>query len=694
MTVHSKSIAIDGTEITLETGRIAKQAGGSATIQIGDTMVLSTACNGGPREGLNFFPLTIEFIEQSYAAGKIPGSFFKREGRPSTHEILSARLIDRPIRPLFPDGYREEVQVVNTVISADDVHASDVVALTSASFALCISDMPFNEPVSAVRVTTVDGKFKAFPTHDEAAKGDMDVIIAGTEESIMMVEGGSYEVPEETLVEAIMYAHTHIKELCKMQKEFLGEMNVEKIEYAAPESRDSQIDADVKEIVGDRLHEYSFMGDKDERYSKLAELKEEVLEKLAEKYPEQESDIKDAFHDIEAEDMRTTILTERKRIGGRGLDEVRPITCELDFLPRAHGSAIFTRGETQALVTTTLGNKRDEMIVDNLQDDFRKTYYLHYNFPPYCVGETGRFGIPKRREIGHGNLAENALAPILPNEKLFPYTVRIVSDIMESNGSSSMASICGGSLSLMAAGVPVKCPIAGVAMGLITDGEKTAILTDILGTEDHLGDMDFKVAGSREGITAIQMDIKINGITPELMKEALGQANTARNSILDVMDHAISEPRKNLSSYAPAIVTRKIDEKDIGIIIGPGGKTIKEMQEQHSANISIEDDGTVTIAAENKAAADAVNNLIEKLVEKPEVNKVYDATVKKIVDFGAFCEYLPKQEGLLHISEIDHKRVEDVNQYLKEGDKIKVKIIGLERNGKVRLSLKALKEKE
>ncbi|ERP31986.1 polyribonucleotide nucleotidyltransferase [Chitinivibrio alkaliphilus] len=693
MTVHSKSVTVDGTEITLETGRIAKQANGSATIRIGDTILLSTACNGTAREGIDFFPLTVEFIEQSYAAGKIPGSFFKREGRPSTHEILSARVVDRPIRPLFPKGYKEEVQIVNTVISADEVHPADVNAVTAASFALCISDLPFNEPVAAVRVTRLDGKLKAMPTREEAEKGDFNIIIAGTADSIMMVEGGSYEVTEDEIVDSIMYAHDHIKSICQMQKEFLAQLNVSEVHFEAPEGRSSDIDAAVKEIVGTRLHEYSFLSDKEERYEKLADLQKEVLEGLEEKFPEQESDIKAAFHDLEAEDMRTTILKEGKRIGGRGLDDIRKITCELDFLPRAHGSAIFTRGETQALVTTTLGNKRDEMIVDNLQEDFRKTYYLHYNFPPYCVGETGRLGIPKRREIGHGHLAENALSPVLPPEQVFPYTVRIVSDITESNGSSSMASICGGSLSLMAAGVPIKCPIAGIAMGLISDGDDLAILTDILGTEDHLGDMDFKVAGSREGITAIQMDIKIDGITPELMKTALGKARTARMKILDIMEESIAEPRTQLSNFAPAIVTTKVNEKDIGIIIGPGGKTIKEMQEEHSADINIADDGTITIAAQNRSDAEAVNALIEKLTEKPEVNKVYEATVKKIVDFGAFCEYLPKQEGLLHISEIDHTRVEDVNAYLKEGDTINVKIIGLERNGKVRLSLKALKPK-
>jgi polyribonucleotide nucleotidyltransferase len=694
MAIHSKSVVVDGVELTLETGRIAKQAGGSATVRIGDSMILTTACNGGAREGMDFFPLTIEFIAKSYAAGKIPGGFFKREAKPSSEEVLMARVIDRPLRPLFPDGYREEVQVINTIISADDVNPADVMAVTSASLALCISDMPFNEPVSAVRVGTVDGKLKIFPSLEATEAGKIDLIVAGTADNIMMVEGGSYEASETELIEAIMFAHESIKAICAMQKELLAEMGTKHIDWAAPEGRDSAIDDAVKEIVGDRLHEYSFLGIKEERYGKLAELRQEVLETLEEKFPEQSKDIKGAFHDIEFHDMRDTIVATRKRIGGRGIAEVRAIECELDYLPRAHGSSIFTRGETQALVVATLGTKRDEKIVDGLQKEHKKSYYLHYNFPPYSVGEAKRMGFVSRREIGHGHLAERALAPVLPNESAFPYTIRIVSEIMESNGSSSMASVCGGSMSLMAAGVPIKEHVAGIAMGLIHKSDSEyAILTDILGTEDHLGDMDFKVTGTRGGITAIQMDIKIDGITPELMAEALTQANDARMHILDIMDKAIPCGRTEINQFAPAILTTKIPEKKIGELIGPGGKNIKALQERTGADLSIEDDGTVQISGANRDIAQAGLEAVEAMMEEPEVGKVYDATVKNVVDFGAFCEYLPGKEGLLHVSELDHKRVENVGDYVKTGDKIKIKLVGVERGGKVRLSLKALTPK-
>ncbi len=670
MAIHSKSTVVDGVEISIETGRIAKQAGGSATVRIGDTMLLTTACSGEPREGIDFFPLTVEFIEKAYAAGKIPGGFFKREAKPSDHEVLSARVVDRPIRPLFPEGYNSEVQIINTVVSADDKYSADVLAVTSASFSLCISDMPFNEPVAAVRVGVVDGALKVFPTMEETAKGAIDLVVAGTMESIMMVEGGSYEVKEEELVEAIMYAHTHIKAVCQLQKDIIADMGIAPVPFEAPEGRDSAIDDEVKEIVGDRLHEYSFCGIKDERYGKLAELQKEVLTTLEEKYGEEKfaelkKDIKNAFHDLEYHDMRNTILKEKVRIGGRKLDEVRDINCELDYLPRAHGSAVFTRGETQALAIATLGTKKDEKIIDNLGGEYHKSYYLHYNFPPYSVGECKRIGMVSRREVGHGHLAERALAPVLPPETVFPYTIRIVSEILESNGSSSMASVCGGSMALMAAGVPTKTHVAGVAMGLIADGDDVAILTDILGTEDHLGDMDFKVTGTREGVTAIQMDIKIDGITPELMSTALKQAYDARIHILDIMDEAIPAGRSDVNEFAPAILTIKIPEKKIGELIGPGGKTIKGIQEATKSVISIDDDGSVQIAGETRVIAEAGKAAVEGLLQEPEVGAIYDAKVKKIVDFGAFVEYLPGKEGLLHISELDHKRVENVSEYLK-----------------------------
>jgi len=692
MAIQNITTTVDGVEVTIETGRIAKQAGGSATVRIGDTMVLATACGGATKEGQDFFPLTVEFIEKAYAAGKIPGGFFKREAKPSSSEILSARIVDRPIRPLFPEGYKAEVQVVCTVISADQEYASDVTAVTAASMALLLSRLPFATPVAAVRVAKIDGAFKVFPTIEETKNSQIDVIVAGSADSIMMVEGGCFEVSEDELIAAIMYAHTHIKTLVAAQLEIAARIPNEKMVFVAPEGRNPEIDAAVKAYVGDRLHEYSFLGIKDERYGKVGELKSETVEALAEQFPEQAGDIKAAFGDLEYNDMRQTILKERTRIGGRGLNVVRPINIELDYLPRAHGSAIFTRGETQALVVTTLGTKSDELRVDNLQNTENSSYMLHYNFPPYSVGEAKRMGVTSRREIGHGHLAERSLSPVLPPESMFPYTIRIVSEIMESNGSSSMASVCGGSLSLMAAGVPIKAPVAGVAMGLIEENGEYAILTDILGTEDHLGDMDFKVTGTREGITAIQMDIKIDGITPELMGEALAQAKEARYTILDKMDETIAGSRSEVNRNAPSILTTKIPEKKIGELIGPGGKNIKALQERTGATINISEDGTVQVSGKTKDIAQACVNEVNAMMEEPEVGRVYTATVKSIVDFGAFVEYLPGKEGLLHISELDNKRVSNVEEYVKQGDTIQVKLVGVERGGKVRLSMKALKE--
>jgi polyribonucleotide nucleotidyltransferase len=693
MAIHTKSVKIGDVEITIETGRLAKQAAGSATVRIGDSMILSTVCVGPEIEGQDFFPLTVEYIEKAYAAGKIPGGFLKRESKPSDEEVLIARIIDRPIRPLFPDGYAREVQIVNTVISADEQNAANVTGVISSSFALCISGLPFNEPVAGVNVGRVDGKLIVFPTIEQMTKSDLELVVAGTANSIMMVEGGAYEVPEKELVEAIMFAHSHIKTLVQMQKDMLAEMNIKPVDFVAPEGRNKEIDADVKKFVGNRLHEYSFMGIKHERYGKVAELKKETVAALAEKYPEQEEDIKAAYEALEEKDMRDTILNERVRIGGRKLDQVRPIKIELDFLPRAHGSVVFTRGETQSLAVCTLGTKSDEKIIDGLQKDYRKTYYLHYNFPAYSVGECKRFGSVGRREVGHGHLAERALAPMIPGEQHFPYTVRLVSEILESNGSSSMASVCGGSLALMAAGVPIKAAVAGVAMGLIKEGDKTAILTDILGTEDHLGDMDFKVTGTGTGVTAIQMDIKIDGITPELMSEALAQARQARLHILNIMNEVISEPRSSVSTFAPSILTTKIAESKIGELIGPGGKNIKALQDATGAVVNIAEDGTVQISGKTQNIAKLALERIEAQMEDPEVGRTYTAKVKSIVDFGAFVEYLPGKEGLVHISELDDKRVTSVNDYLKEGDVVNVKLVGMDK-GKVRLSIKAAKELE
>ncbi|MBD3321155.1 MAG: polyribonucleotide nucleotidyltransferase, partial [Chitinivibrionales bacterium] len=578
MSYKKLDASINDLTVSLETGRLAKQAGGSAVFRLGDTMVLSTACSSKPREDIDFFPLSVEYIEKTYAAGKIPGGFFKREGKPSEKEVLSARLVDRPVRPLFPEGFNNEVQIVNTIISADEQYNADVLAITAASCALCLSDMPFLGPVAAVRVGKVDGALKVFPTLSETESSDLDLVVAGTKESIVMVEGGAWEVGEETIVEAILLGHEQIKKLVDLQSELIASAGKAKKEFVAPET-DRELYTEVNNLVKDRIHEISYNGNKHERYSGLDALCEEVTAALTERFPEREQEISAAFHEIEKQDIRSTILKNGDRIGGRDCDTIRDITCELDILPRSHGSALFTRGETQSLVVTTLGSKLDEQKIDNIQQEYNKTYMLHYNFPPYSVGETKRFGAVSRREIGHGNLAERALNPILPSEKSFPYTIRIVSEILESNGSSSMASVCGGSLSLMAAGVPIKSHVAGVAMGLIKEGDRVSILTDILGTEDHLGDMDFKVAGTRDGITAIQMDIKIQGITAELMKEAMAKAKTARLKIIDTMENAIEKPRVELSQFAPRIATVTIDKDKIRDLIGPGGKVIREIQD-------------------------------------------------------------------------------------------------------------------
>jgi len=689
MTCHTVETDINGIKISLETGRMAKQANGSAIARFGDTMVLATACNGEDNPNSDFFPLTVEYIAKTYAAGRIPGGFVKREGRPSEKEILSARLIDRPIRPLFPDHYRAEVQLICTVISADDIHDSDVMAITAASCALCLSDMPFMEPVAGVRIGMVDGVLKPFPSLEETERGALDMVVAGTESSIMMVEGGAYELSEEKLIEALRLAHDVIKKLVTLQKEIIAHAAKPKTVIDAPVV-DTDLVAAVTEQVKDRLHALSFCGIKHERYSGVAKLLKEVKAALAERFPDKDSAISNIFHDLERDDIRKSILETSTRIGGRDLDTIRQITCELDVLPRAHGTALFTRGETQALVATTLGTKLDLQHIDSIQGKYDKSYMLHYNFPPYSVGEVKRVGTVSRREIGHGHLAERSLAPVLPSEKSFPYTIRVVSEILESNGSSSMASVCGSSLSLMAAGVPIKAHVAGVAMGLIMEGDRVAILTDILGTEDHVGDMDFKVAGTKTGVTAIQMDIKVAGITTEIMQAALEKAKVARFKIIDIMTEALPESRKELSAFAPRISTITIDKDKIREIIGPSGKVIRDIQETTGTTIFIEDDGTVQIAASNKESRDAALRRIQGIIAEPELGAVYEAVVKTIVDFGAFVEFLPGKEGLVHISELENQRVERVEDILKLGDKLQVKLIGFDRFGKVKLSRKAL----
>jgi polyribonucleotide nucleotidyltransferase len=688
MPLHSVETEVAGVKVSIETGRLAKQAGGASVVRIGNTMVLATVCSGKAPENAGFFPLSVEYIEKTYAAGKIPGGFFKREGRPSEKEILSARLVDRPIRPLFPDGYRNEVQIICLVISADEQYDASVMAITAAATALSLSGIPFREPVAAVRIGMVDGKLKVFPTLEETEASSIELVVAGTESSIMMVEGGAWEVSEEVIVEALSLAHDSIKKIIAIQKELIEKAGKEKTAFVAP-APDPALVADVEALMKDRIHELSFNGVKQVRYSGVAKLLEEIQTALAEKYPEQERIIEEVFTEIERRDIRDSILRQGVRIGGRGLDEIRQITCELDLLPQAHGSALFTRGETQALVATTLGTKLDEQHIDNIQGEYDKSYMLHYNFPPFSVGEVKRVGSTSRREIGHGNLAERSLRPVLPDEKCFPYTIRVVSEILESNGSSSMASVCCSSLSLMAAGVPIKAHVAGVAMGLIKEDDKVVVLTDILGTEDHVGDMDFKVAGTRDGVTAVQMDIKIPGITPQIMQEALARAHTARLRIIEIMEQAIPSSRKELAATAPRITTITIEKDKIREVIGPGGKVVRDIQEKTGTTISIEDDGTIQIAAVNKESRDKAVAMVKGIVAEPEMGAIYDAEVKSIVEFGAFVEFLPGKEGLVHISELEKHRVAKVEDVVKLGDKIRVKLIGFDR-GKVKLSRKAL----
>jgi polyribonucleotide nucleotidyltransferase len=578
--------------------------------------------------------------------------------------------------------------VICTVISADELNDPDVHAISASSLALALSDLPYNELVAGVRVALVEGALKVFPTLAEAEASELNLIVAGTENSIMMVEGGAWEIPEDKLVEALLFAHEEIKKIVALQKQVIAQAGTQPVSYPAPEVNAALV-ADVEAIIKDRLHEISFNGDKKTRYSGVKKLLEEVKVSLAEKYPDMSGEIEGVFSKLEKADIRKTILEKRERIGGRGLDQIRPITIELDILPRAHGSALFTRGETQSLGVTTLGTKLDEQRIDGLQGKYEKSYMLHYNFPPYSVGECKRVGSVGRREIGHGNLAERSLAPVLPNEKSFPYTVRIVSEIMESNGSSSMASVCSGSLSLMAAGVPTKGHVAGVAMGLIKEGDEIRILTDILGTEDHVGDMDFKVSGTRDGVTAVQMDIKVAGITAQVMKEALSKAHDARVKIIEIMEGALPKSRKELSPFAPRISTIVIDKDKIREVIGQGGKVIREIQEKSGTTINIDDDGTIKIAAMNTADRDAAIAIIKGITAEPEMGAVYDAVVKSIVEFGAFVEFLPGKEGLVHISELEKTRVAKVEDVVQLGETIKVKLIGFDR-GKVKLSRKAL----
>ncbi len=691
-----QAINLGGREFTIETGRIAKQADGSVLVSQGETVVLVTAVSDRkPRQGVDFFPLTVDYREYGYAAGRIPGGYFKREGRPTEKEILTSRLTDRPIRPLFPEGYRHETQIVSMVMSADEENDPDVLSITGASAALYLSDIPFHNPIAGVRVGLVDGKYVVNPSYEQQRQSQLNLIVAGSEEAIVMVEAGAKEVSEQVMIEALMFAHGEIKKLCALQRTMHEKLGIQKREYT-PKQINEELLKDLESKFSEEMREALSVANKTklESYSAIDELKKRAVEGYPEDQLELRAEAGELFDRLKERIFRDDILNNRRRPDGRRFSEIRPISIEVGWLPRTHGSSLFTRGETQAVVTTTLGTSQDVQYVDSLeQGEFKRRFMLNYNFPPFSVGETGRTGSPGRREIGHGALAARALEGVFPNDDTWPYTVRIVSDITESNGSSSMATVCGGTLALMDAGVPIKAPVAGVAMGLVMEDKKFAILTDIAGAEDHYGDMDFKVAGTRDGITALQMDIKVTGLNTQILADALEQARKGRLFILDKMEEVIVEPRPEISKYAPRIVTIQIPVDKIRDVIGPGGKVIRGIQEKTGAKIDISDDGKVSIATPNGEASEAALQMVRELTAEAEVGKTYLGTVSRIVDFGAFVEILPGLDGLLHVSEIADYRVRDVRDEVKEGQQILVKCIGIEGN-KIRLSRKAILKEE
>ena len=682
-------VDLDGKSVSFEAGWLAKQANGSVVVRQGDTMVLVTATMAkSQREGIDFFPLTVDYREKTYAAGRIPGGYLKREARPGDQETLTCRLIDRPLRPLFPSEFRNETQIVCLVISHDQENPSDIIALGAASTALLISDIPFDNPVAGVRVARVDGAFVVNPTYEETKNSDMNLIMAGTADGIVMVEAGANELSEDVMMNALEYGHQHIKKLVAAQIELKNKLGKEKISVATKEIN-QELHTKATDSVRPGIEAAMEISKKAERQAAIDKVQEGMMEAFN---PEADDDLKgelkDIFHDAEKAVVRNMILEKQSRVDGRGLKDIRPITCQVGYLPRVHGSSIFTRGETQALVSVTLGTASDEQRMDTLDFKGTKNFMLHYNFPAFCTGEVKFLSGPGRREIGHGMLAERALLPMLPSRESFPYTIRIVSEILESNGSSSMASVCGGTLSLMDAGVPIKEAVAGIAMGLIKDGDKVAILSDILGSEDHLGDMDFKVAGTRNGITALQMDIKIAGLSKELMATALEQAREGRLHILGEMSKALAQPRPEMSKYAPRIITIKVPVDKIRDVIGAGGKVIRGIIDKTGVSIDINDDGSVLIASNDSAASDMAIEMIQNLVQDVEVGKKYLGKVKKIMDFGAFVEIFPGTDGLVHISQICDRRINKVTDEIQEGDEIVVKVIDVDRNGKVKLSRK------
>jgi polyribonucleotide nucleotidyltransferase len=679
----------------METGRLAKQAAGSAVVQFGETMILAAVTVSDSESSLPFFPLTVEYREKSYAAGKIPGGFFKREGRPTEEEILAARLIDRSLRPLFPKGFKNEVQVFVYVLSADQENDADVLGITAASLALSLSRVPWNGPVAGVRVGRVEGEWVMNPTFQQLEFSDLDLVLSGHADSIAMVEGGALEIGEQDITDALAFGQPGIAEQVAMQQEIVAKLGAPKLEWTKPEPL-PEVVSRVQELAKGRLEEALGLAEKTERIQALATVRQDIGEMLVEEFPESGQDIRKVLDELEASTMRQQVLEQGERVDGRDLDTVRPISCDVGLLPRAHGSALFTRGQTQGLVSTTLGTVSDEQRIDNidLAQETTKSFMLHYNFPSFSVGEVRPVRGVSRREIGHGHLAERALQALLPPYDEFPYTIRLVSDILESNGSSSMATVCGGSLALMDAGVPMKAPCAGVAMGLITEGDQVAVLTDILGTEDHLGDMDFKIAGTRDGVTAVQMDIKVQGLSLDIIAQALEKARTARLHILDVMAQTLADPRTSLSKYAPRIITIQIDPEKIGDIIGPKGKIIRGIQDETGAELNVDDSGLVTVSSVDGAAGERARAMIEAIVKEAEVGAVYEGTVKSTTAFGAFVEILPGKEGLLHISELQHARTNKTEDVVKKGDRVQVKLLEIDDRGKMRLSRKALLKKE
>jgi len=688
--IKSCSRDINGQLLHIETGRIAKQASGAAVVTLGETVILVTAVSTDEiREGIDFLPLTVEYQEMSYAGGRIPGNYFRRDmGRPSEKETLSARLIDRPLRPLFPENYYYETQVITTVLSTDKENEADVLAVVGASAALEVSDIPFRGPIAAVRVGRVDGQFVTNPTVSLQENSDINLIVAGNRSAVVMVEGGGRFVSESDMIDAIFYGHEALQPLLDMQDELRKEVGKPKREIP-PSVRDETLEARVMEIAASGIEEVVNTADKELRQKNRDDVFARVLQALDGDVEERRAEIRDLISSQEKTRVRRMILEEGRRIDGRDFSEVRPIECIVGVLPRVHGSALFTRGETQALVLTTLGTDLDEQRIETIYGNKFRRFILHYNFPPYSVGEARRLSGPGRREIGHGALARRALMPVMPSKEEFQYTLRVVSEILESNGSSSMASVCGTSLSLMDAGVPVKEAVGGVAMGLVSDGTKTVILTDIIGDEDHYGDMDFKVTGTREGITALQMDIKIDGVTREIMSEALGQAREARLYILDKMAEAIAKPRSSVSQYAPVLTVIQIRPEKVRILIGPGGKVIREICSTTDSRIEVDDEGRVVIASPDAQTAKMAADMVNKMVQEAEIGKLYMGKVRKIMDFGAFVEIIPGTDGLIHISQLDKERVDKVTDVLKEGDEVLVKVLDIDKNGKISLSRKA-----